>query len=132
MATPQKGMPCEACGSVTPEDDAPPFYTLQMLKEGNAVGGSGDVTATVSNLSGSFSNADLTGSFHMASSTKGDYVGPVASAKRSHTISPDALSCVSSHPSDDELVLVCLDCGMEIGGDGNSPETCPLTGKWHV
>lgn len=38
---------------------------------------------------------------------------------------------VSAHSSDDELVLVCMDCGKEIIEDSENC-VCPLTGKLHA
>lgn len=91
--------------------------------------------------SGSISNedlngslcVDLSGSFRMSNSNKGDIVlnTKVPEGRRSWSVSQVLLKSVSPHPSDDDLVLICIDCGMEISENCESA-LCPLTGKAHV
>lgn len=84
-------------------------------------------------LNGSFVNMDLASSFHVTYSNKGDNV-PNAKApepRRSRSVSPMLLTGMSPHASDDELVLICVDCGVEIG-EKCANVMCPLTGKVHV
>ncbi|KPA84573.1 unspecified product [Leptomonas pyrrhocoris] len=80
---------------------------------------------------GSFSNVDLKGSFHIHYNTKGE-INPNASlpaSRRGRYVSPKLLAGMSPHPSDDDLVLVCTDCGTAITED--CEQLCPLTGKLH-
>ncbi|KAG5496129.1 hypothetical protein JKF63_02430 [Porcisia hertigi] len=83
-------------------------------------------------LNGSFS-IDLSGSFRMSYSNKGDIlpVPEIPQARVSRSVSPRLLSTVSPHPSDDDLVLICTDCGVEIN-ESCVLVVCPLTGKLHV
>lgn len=43
---------------------------------------------------------------------------------------PYDASALSPHESDDDLVLICVDCGSEIL-DAVAGEVCPVTGKLH-
>lgn len=83
-------------------------------------------------LNGSFANVDLNGSFHIHYNTKGDIIpnATLPEGRRGRSVSPKLLAALSPHPSDDELVLVCTDCGMTI--DENCEPMCSLTGKLHV
>ncbi|KAL7699943.1 hypothetical protein N2W54_005142 [Lotmaria passim] len=83
-------------------------------------------------LNGSFANADLNGSFHIHYNTKGDIIpnATLPESRRGRSVPAKLLAALSPHPSDDDLVLVCTDCGMTI--DENCEQLCPLTGKLHV
>ncbi|TPP43586.1 hypothetical protein CGC20_33680 [Leishmania donovani] len=76
---------------------------------------------------------DLSGSFRMPNSNKGDIAlnTKAPEARRSRSVSQVLLKSVSPHPSDNDLVLICIDCGMEISENCESV-LCPLTGKAHV
>lgn len=99
----------------------------------------------------SFMGSDLNSSFRNSSfiSDKGDcrvdklgFIAPtpllfqqiVASPERVPTTRPcvDAdLISISSHSSDCRLVLICIDCGMEVTESSNGA-VCPLTAKLHA
>ncbi|CAJ1033642.1 hypothetical protein Q4I32_006531 [Leishmania shawi] len=83
-------------------------------------------------LNGSFS-IDLAGSFRVPYSNKGDIIldTKVLESRRSRFVSPSLLMAMSPHPSDNDLVLICIDCGMEIR-ENCELVLCPLTGKSHV
>ncbi|GET91401.1 unspecified product [Leishmania tarentolae] len=88
--------------------------------------------STNEDLNGSLC-VDLSGSFRMLNSNKGDIVlnTKVPEGRRSRSVSSVLLMTVSPHPSDDDIVLICVDCGMEISEHCESV-LCPLTGRVHV
>ncbi|KAG5470466.1 hypothetical protein LSCM1_01710 [Leishmania martiniquensis] len=83
-------------------------------------------------LNGSFC-VDLSGSFRMSYSNKGDMLPNtrMPERRRSRFTSPKLLATVSPHPSDNDLVLICTDCGMDIS-ENCELILCALTGKAHV
>ncbi|CAG9580059.1 hypothetical_protein [Leishmania major strain Friedlin] len=89
-------------------------------------------SSTNEDLNGSLS-VDLSGSFRMPNSNKGDIAlnTKVPEVRRCRSVSEVLLKSVSPHPSDNDLVLICIDCGMEISENCESV-LCPLTGKAHV
>ncbi|KAG5470879.1 hypothetical protein CUR178_02185 [Leishmania enriettii] len=90
------------------------------------------VSSTNEELNGSFS-VDLSGSFRISYSNKGDMLPSKRMPERRHSrfISPQQLKTVSPHPSDNDIVLICTDCGMDITENCESV-LCALTGKAHV
>jgi hypothetical protein len=107
-----------------------PSYTgkgQQPVDDDNDASGS-----SCADLNGSFANVDLNGSFHIHYNTKGDIIpnSTLPEGRRARSVSPKLLAALSPHPSDDELVLVCTDCGMTI--DEKCEPLCPLTGKLHI
>ncbi|KAG5495369.1 hypothetical protein GH5_03028 [Leishmania sp. Ghana 2012 LV757] len=90
------------------------------------------VSSTNEELNGSFS-VDLSGSFRISYSNKGDMLPSkrIPERRRSRFISPKQLETVSPHPSDNDIVLICTDCGMDITENCESV-LCALTGKAHI
>ncbi|KPI88962.1 hypothetical protein ABL78_1928 [Leptomonas seymouri] len=80
----------------------------------------------------SFPNVDFNGSFHIRYSVKVDITpnATLPESRRGRSVPPKLLAGLSPHSSDDDLVLLCTDCGMTI--DENCELMCPLTGKLHI
>lgn len=92
----------------------------------------------------SFVKEELTGSFHNHNpfTLKGDcriekgvmapstLKIPASSSDGASSKTPSEMTMLSAHSSDDDLVLICMDCGREIN-EQESGMLCPVTAKLH-
>lgn len=104
----------------------------QQRSDAAAEDESGEEGGSGMDLNGSFANVDLNGSFHIHYNMKGDIIpnATLPESRRGRSVTPKLLAALSPHPSDDDMVLICTDCGMTI--DESCETLCPLTGKIHV